>query len=313
MFETRIFIMDRVYLLADEAVSALGYSSTVAFRAENKDMIMKTEGLPELISEEDYNSCLSSNFDAYSRLRHIEMTHVRTLRAETESEVAIYPLKLMMAEDWFKAKAVAAGCISIQEYINDFDYPEMVKSKISELRNIESSSERYFEELHYYNDPSKFDMDMLMEAGLQIQYYTEIKGGKADLNAYLAGKGIFYEIHADDEYYYDEMKVVNGELIIPDYDFRTGNLVNINIGADSSGRDYREHTTLENILFLLCNRKINDGGVDLLECCEPGINAYISCDVAFRLLNPNMFKDVILVDGVVDIEQTDIVTNSGMD
>jgi len=218
-----------------------------------------------------------------------------------------------MAEDWFRAKAVAAGCISIQEYINEFDYPEMVENRICELRKIESLPERYFEELHYYNDPDRFDKDMMLEMGLQIQYYTEIKGGRAALNAFLAGKGIFYEIHADDEHCYDEMKVVDGELIIPDYDFWKGMLVDVNYGADISGRDYREHTALENILFLLCNRKIEDAGVDLLECSEPGINAYISSDVAFRLLNPNMFKDVILIDGIVDIEQTDIVTNPETD
>ena len=309
MFETRIAIKDKVYLLAEEAASALGYSSTAAFRAEYKNLIMKAEGLPEMISEEDYNYCLSGNPDAYSRLRHIEMTHVRTLRAETESEVAIYPLKLMMAEDWFRARAVAAGCISIQEYIYEFDYPEMVESRISELREIESFPERYFEELRYYNDPDRFDKDMMSESGLQIQYYTEIKGGRAALNAFLAGKGIFHEIHADDEYYYDEMRVVNGELIIPDYDLGEGKIVDVNYGADNSGRDYREHTALENILFLLCNRRILDAGVDLLECSEPGINAYISCDVAFRLLNPNMFKELILIDGVADIEQIDIVTS----
>ena len=154
MFETRIVIKDKVHLLAEEATSALGYSSTAAFRAENKNLIMKAEELPEMISEEDYNCCLSGNPDAYSRLRHIEMTHVRTLRAETESEVAIYPLKLMMAEDWFRARAVAAGCISIQEYIYEFDYPEMVESKISELREIET----FTEELIFLNAANQGSM-----------------------------------------------------------------------------------------------------------------------------------------------------------
>ena len=64
------------------------------------------------------------------------------------------------------------------------------------------------------------------------------------------------------------MRVVNGELIIPDYDLGEGKLVDVNYGADNSGRDYREHTALENILFLLCNRGIIDAGVDLLECSD---------------------------------------------
>ena len=40
MFETRIVIKDKVHLLAEEAASALGYSSTAAFRAENKNLIV---------------------------------------------------------------------------------------------------------------------------------------------------------------------------------------------------------------------------------------------------------------------------------
>ena len=48
------------------------------------------------------------------------------------------------------------------------------------------------------------------------------------------------------------------------------------------------------------DQKIDGAGVDLLECSEAGVKMYISQSEALKLLNPNMYRELLLVDGIVD-------------
>ena len=99
---------------------------------------------------------------------------------------------------------------------------------------------------------------------------------------------------------YTNLTVVNGDLYLSEYDFTKDKFVQCKIGKDPSGRDYREFGVIENILYVLMNKRIDDAGVDLLECSETGVKMYISQSEAIKLFNPNMYRDLLLVDGIVD-------------
>lgn len=55
-----------------------------------------------------------------------------------------------------------------------------------------------------------------------------------------------------------------------------------------------------NILYLLTNKNVEDAGVDLMCCNAPGISFYISQAEVIKLFNPNMYRDIILIDGDMD-------------
>ena len=107
-------------------------------------------------------------------------------------------------------------------------------------------------------------MQLLNKFGLEIQDYTRIKEGRAYLESFIAGKGIFYMIYLDGDEDYTNLTVVNGELFLSEYDFAEDKFVQCKIGKDPSGRDYRKYGVIENILYVLMNKKIDDAGVDLL-------------------------------------------------
>ena len=47
-------------------------------------------------------------------------------------------------------------------------------------------------------------------------------------------------------------------------------------------------------------RGIDDAGVDLMSCNAPGISFYISQAEVIKILNPNMYRNIVLIDGDMD-------------
>ena len=64
----------------------------------------------------------------------------------------------------------------------------------------------------------------------------------------------------------------------------------------------------ENIFYILLRKSVKDAGADLLLCEDSGVKLYISSQEAFRLLNPNMFRDVFLFEGKIDFEKDSYLT-----
>lgn len=79
-------------------------------------------------------------------------------------------------------------------------------------------------------------------------------------------------------------------------------------GHDPDMRDYREYSCLENILYLITHKNVEDAGVDLMCCDAPGISFYISQTEVIKLLNPNMYRDVVLIDGDIDFAYSKTIT-----
>ena len=107
------------------------------------------------------------------------------------------------------------------------------------------------------------------------------------------------------------MRIENNDLIIPTYDFDEDD-PNKNYGHDPVLRDYREYSCLENILYLITQKDIEDAGVDLMSCNAPGISFYISQAEVIKLLNPNMYRDIVLIDGDMDFAYSKTVTKDAL-
>ena len=300
LFKTRIFYENKTYLLASDAAKALGYESTESFIDKNSELIVSMDQIPKLISETDFNWLLSNDAVSLEKLKHLEITKIDTLRMKTETHKSMYPLKVMFASEMFKRKALYAGLSTVEEYIEKVDYPSEICEMIKEMQKEEDVINAYKEQILRLDDSKLIDIKLLDNLGLEIQNYTRIKEGRAYLESFIVGKGIFYMIYLDGDEDYTNLTVVNGELYLSEYDFTKDKFVQCKIGKDPSGRDYREFGVIENILYVLMNKRIDDAGVDLLECSETGVKMYISQSEAIKLFNPNMYRDLLLVDGIVD-------------
>lgn len=296
LFKTRIIIEDKVYLLAKDVRKALGYKSIEQIKMKYSDIVKQSKGLPALVLESDFNTILLSDADAMKKLKHIEITRVETLRNNTEAIKSVYPLKFMMAGKMFENEARIAGYQNVNDYIEDVDFPKEIEnekdkliSKSGLLQCINDSKNKISEII---------DMDVLHKNDLQVQQYIHIKNGTPYLESFIVGRGVFFSVY-DDGYAFDELRIENNDLIIPTYDYDEDD-PNKNYGHDPIMRDYREYGTLENILYLLTNKNVEDAGVDLMCCNAPGISFYISQAEVIKLFNPNMYRDIILIDGDMD-------------
>ena len=299
LFKTRIFYEDKTYLLVSDAAKALGYESTVDFMGKYSELIVSIEQMPKLISETDFNWLLSNDADSLEKLKHLEITKIDTLRLKTETHKSLYPLKVMFASEMFKRKALYAGLSTVEEYIEKEDYPSEICEMIKEMQKEKDVIHAYKEQILRLKDSKLIDFQLLDKLGLEIQNYTRIKEGRAYLESFIVGKGIFYMIYLEGDEDYTNLAVVDGEFFLSEYDFTEDRFVQRKIGKDPSERDYRRYGVIDNILYVLMNKKIDDSGVDLLECSEAGIKMYLSQSEALKLLNPNMYRELLLVDGIV--------------
>ena len=128
--------------------------------------------------------------------------------------------------------------------------------------------------------------------------------------SFIVGQGIFFSVY-DDGYAFDELRIENKDLIIPTYDYEEDD-PNKNYGHDPGLRDYREYSCLENILYIIKHKDVEDAGVDLLSCNAPGISFYISQAEVIKLLNPNMYRDIVLIDGDMDFAYSKTVTKDAL-
>ena len=308
LFKTRIFYENKTYLLVSDAAMALGYKSTADFVGKYSELIVSIEQMPKLISETDFNWLLSNDAVSMEKLKHLEITQIDTLRLKTETHKSLYPLKVMFASEMFKRKALYAGLSTVEEYIEKVDYPSEICEMIKEMQKEKDVIRAYKEQILRLKDSKLIDFRLLDKLGLEIQNYTRIKEGRAYLESFIVGKGIFYMIYLEGDGDYTNLMVDNGELFLSEYDFTEDRFVQRKIGRDSSERDYRKFGVIENIIYVLMNKRIDDAGVDLLECSEAGVKMYISQSEVIKLFNPNLYRELLLMEGIVDFSCNSYLT-----
>lgn len=287
---------------------ALGYKSTADFVGKYSELIVSIEQMPKLISETDFNWLLSNDAVSMEKLKHLEITQIDTLRLKTETHKSLYPLKVMFASEMFKRKALYAGLSTVEEYIEKVDYPSEICEMIKEMQKEKDVIRAYKEQILRLKDSKLIDFRLLDKLGLEIQNYTRIKEGRAYLESFIVGKGIFYMIYLEGDGDYTNLMVDNGELFLSEYDFTEDRFVQRKIGRDSSERDYRKFGVIENIIYVLMNKRIDDAGVDLLECSEAGVKMYISQSEVIKLFNPNLYRELLLMEGIVDFSCNSYLT-----
>ena len=190
------------------------------------------------------------------------------------------------------------------DYMEEVDYVKEINNEkeklISKRDLIESIS------LSRVKLSELIDADVLDKNNLQIQPYIHIDNGTPYIESFIVGRGIFFSVY-DDGYAFDELRIENKDLIIPTYDYEEDD-PNKNYGHDPGLRDYREYSCLENILYLITHKDVEDAGVNLMSCNAPGISFYISQAEVIKLLNPNMYRDIVLIDGDMDFAYSKTIT-----
>ena len=304
LFKARVVIDNKVYLLASDVRKAFEYDSIEPLKRDYPGIVKRKKQLPELVLESDFNSMMLTNKTVAERFQHIEITRVESLRTNTESLKSIYPLKFLMAGKMFESKALEAGFQSVDEYIDKVDFMNEIKSEKEKLlskRDLLDCIQESREKLK-----SLINFDTLQMYGLSIQHYIHIKECVPYLESFIVGPGIFFSVY-DSDYEFENLKIDNHDLMIPTYEYEKGDIVE-NYGHDPDMRDYSKYSTLENIIHILKHKEIEDAGVDLLCCQAPGIDFYISQTEVIKLLNPNMYRDVILIDGDILFDYTKSIT-----
>ena len=304
LFKTRIVIEDKVYLLAKDVGNALGFENIERLQDEYNGIIKHILDMPALVLESDFNSILVTNINAMKELNHIEITRVETLRNSSEALKSIYPLKFMMAGKMFEIEAMRAGYQNVNEYIEEVDFAreiEKAKDDLVSKRDLIECINRSREQMSEI-----IDLDVLRKNNLEIQQYIHIKDCTPYLESFIVGRGVFFSVY-NYGYAFDKLRIENDDLIIPTYDYDEDDTEK-NFGHDPDMRDFRMHGCLENILYLITHKDVDDAGVDLMCCNAPGISFYISQAEVIKLLNPNMYRNIMLIDGDVDFDYSKMIT-----
>ena len=203
-----------------------------------------------------------------------------------------------------ESEAKHAGYPSINDYIEDIEFLKEIeneKEKLVSKRDLIECINHSRKELSVL-----IDMDVLHKNALQIQHYICIKDCTPYLESFIVGCGVFFSVY-NDGYAFDKLRIENNDLIIPTYDYDE-NDPNKNYGHDPDMRDYRKYGCLENIMYLITHKNVEDAGVDLMCCNAPGISFYISQDEVIKILNPNMYRDIVLIDGDTDFDYSKTIT-----
>ena len=309
-FIPRVFDGEHIYLPIESCAHLLGHASGQELLSAYPELEKTVAGIAGLITESDYNKLLLQNEEAFSRHIHIEITKVQTLRGETESLMQLYPLKRMAAPDWFEWKTIEKGCSSVNEFIARYDFPDECREALNRLKQEKYLAEQYSKDLAWLNDPENINFERLANCGLQIQALTTVDSdAHMSLSCYLAGDGIFYQISdSGDEIYAELEKIQDGRIGMP---MLEGNEFHfVTIGKDASGRDFRKFHIFENLRWILDHKDMSNE-VSFFSYSGPGVHVDIDLEPACKLMNPNLFRRLIMIGGFLEVKEEMYITDPG--
>lgn len=161
-FNTRVFSNDSVFLKAADCADAFGCSEE-KFRSYYSNLIVTVDGIPGLVSEDDYNALLMKMPDTFAKQLHVEMTKVVTLNAEIESFRRLYGLKLAFCGQLFEKKAREKGCETVDEYISRYDFPEEAADIVKDFYRSAVSTKYYDSYVKLLRDHRVFPPDRFLK------------------------------------------------------------------------------------------------------------------------------------------------------
>lgn len=310
-FETKILHEGKVFLKASDAAKALNYHKQQDFINDYPQLIKKISGI-QCIKETDYNNLLSANNEALSRQGQIEITKVETLRSKINSMINIKSLELACscANNYLNIMADKTGCSSPEEYILKHEIPEEKKRILQQLMQTnEHRNKSYHDKVEYLRDKEQFDMDIIRYHGLDVQFLTSIESnGDMKLEAYVVGKGVFYNVTDYGDYALWNALHTNkeGDVILPWYNYNSNNpkTLMINLSKSNIDRDFSKFNIVENILWCIGNldvKALEDYECSVFEYKDDTIDFCISLELLAKMIRPDAV-DIVYVDGIIDVE-----------
>lgn len=307
-FETKIFHKGNAYLKVSDVAKTLNYHKQQDFIKEYSHLIEKISGI-QCVKETDYNDLLSADSDALSRQGQIEITKIETLRSKVNSVMNFQPLKMLFARDYLNMMAAKTGCKSSEEYVMTHEIPEEKKKAFRELVQERQKNSSYRNMVEYLQDKERFDIDIIRSYGLDVQFLTSIEcDGKMDLEVYVVGKGVFYNVTDFGDYALWNALCTNeaGDVILPwyDYDSKNPTELMVNLSQNNIDRDFRKYNVAENMLWCIENlevKALEDYEYSVFEYRNDTIDFCVSIELLVKMIRPDTVN-TIYIDRIIDVE-----------
>ena len=314
-FNTKIINDSKVYLKVSDVAKALGYSKQQDFINEHSSLVEKISGV-QCVRETDYNNLLSENETALQKQGQIEVTKIETLRSKIDAVMGMQGLKMLLARDYLQMMADRTGCKSKEEYILTHEIPKEKRKALQELVQDGKSNSNYRNMVEYLYDKERFDIEKIRSFDLDVQYLVSIDCcGKVDINAYVIGKGVFYNTSDFGDYalwndiYVDE----NGDIILPyyEYDSMSPEEKLINLSKPDADHDFKEGNVVENMIWCIQNMDVTaleDYEFSVFEYIGDTINFSMSAELLVKLIKPDTVS-TIYADKLIDLETGQYLTD----
>lgn len=298
LFKIKIFLNNEVYLLLDDVdklfdgIISKKYPWLIFY-----DLNLGKR----LVSQQDFNHVLTLEPKTTKRAYIMEVTRVDDLRCRVKNVVHLTPMIVAFGIDMYKQLAAQNGCSTVDEYVNNY----LIKEKIAEeyKKIITKSKECYVEDVKNYKKGLKKINETLKSHNLALQCFSYFEEGELRFESFIVGVGVFYQVYTDTLDYY-EIEEKENELII--FDDETDN----KIIRSQDNRDYRNHNAISNILYVLTTKTAKKESEDDVLFTGGGIDFCISDTLALYLLNPRMFIDVVVFNGIVDIKTFTVIAGN---
>ena len=299
----KLFDGERVLIPVKEIKDFLHW---VAMGCIDPSTLIDIDGYPPCLEESTYNQLLVqvADKDGKELDEDIELTKVTSLTTQMQSAKALRPLKHIVLHKLLPNEEIVPTILAEEE-----EEREKLVARLT--KEAPESSNRFVKTLQFLNRNADTFKKVLAEYGLELQYMTEIKNGRAGLLTFLVGNNIFYEIHLNDwadDHDINLISIKNDTLILPDvYGDFPDNFGTERIELKNAGGDFRKHTVRENLFWCLSHLNVRNEFTDEVSYDDGGIHFHANIALITKLINPVAFPEWTFIEGIADITKKEIV------
>ena len=299
-FKKRLLCDGKVYLSLPDCAEVLGVDIDNLRSVITDNSIVSIDGFGECITEADFNQLLDTQF-VNLPIRH-QFTRFETLDDKAGVLINMYPLKLMVANDYFKSKAELAG-LSVNDYIKQVDFPD----ELSKTWDVMLSKPLVVEDVDRYRESVRVGfmpiIDFLKSYGIQLQHLVVWHNGSVSFRSYYVGPGVFWSVDPDlveDDDWEHAVVREDGTIRVPSESYKN-NYFDLTKDVD---RDFSQYSVIENLIWCVQNiGDVSDEFSDYVEYNYGGVSFGINKVLLAKLLNPACFKNVYYFDGLPDFSR----------
>ena len=177
------------------------------------------------------------------------------------------------------------------------------------MRTNEHRNKSYHDMVEYLSDKEQFDIDIIRYHGLDVQFLTSIDGnGEMSLEAFVVGKGVFYNVTDYSDYALWNALHTNkeGDVILPWYNYNSNNpkTLLVNLSKSNINRDFSNFNVVENILWCIANldvKALEDYGCSVFGYKDDTIDFCMSIELLAKIIRPDTVN-IVYVDKIIDAE-----------